>query len=171
MEEKKVKSFKIVNKTKDGVIVILYGQPVNLTWKEFKEDYVMEEGRLTCHFNRKAQKRLEQADELINQGVVAAMGANSPKAQVDPQWKLSNISTLGAVTEKLHDLLGLSLEEVANLIQTRINLLNKHIKKPRTDKKQKQQDKPMTEDRPKFGATVTLGDLPAMQELKKKYGL
>lgn len=181
MEEnkKEVKSFKIINKTKDGLIIVLYGKKVNLTWEEFKADYVMEKDRVSCHFNKKAQKKLDQAEELLTQGTMAFLAANSPKAETDPQWKLSNLSVLGSVTQKLTELMGLSLEEVTGLIQQRIDLLHgvdtkkakKDWKKFDKDARKAKKENMKEHGERNYGATLKLGDLPAMQELKKKYGL
>ena len=182
MEEnkKEVKSFKIINKTKDGLTIILYGKKVNLTWEEFKADYVMEKDRVSCHFNKKAQEKLDKAEELLTQGTMAAMAVNSPKAEVDPSWKLNNLSVLGSVSQQLSELMGLSLAEVTQLIQGRIDILRgvdtkkakrdwkKFNKEAKAAKKEAMKEQ---EERGYGRATMTLGDLPAMQELKKKYGL
>lgn len=170
------KSFKIVNKTKEGLTIILYGNKVTVTWEEFKADYVMEKDRMSCHFNKKAQEKLGRAEDLLSQGVIAAMAVNSPRAETDPQWKATNLSVLGKVSEELSKSMGLTIQEVADLIQQRINILNPRIASPKKKKEKRAKVEKKREEKeqvstPKSKTTVTLGDLPAMQELKKKYGL
>ena len=165
---KEPKSFKIINKSKEGLVILLFGTKIEVTWEEFKDGYVMEKGRMSCHFNQKMQKNLEKADDLLTEGTIAAFAINSPRAAIDPGWKVVNLTTLGRVSDELHSLLGFSLEEVASLINQRVESLRKlntKGEKPGRPKKNK------VESGPKLEATTTLGDLPAMQELRKKYGL
>ena len=104
------------------------------------------------------------------------MAVNSPRAETDPQWKATNLSVLGKVSEELSKSMGLTIQEVADLIQQRINILNPRIASPKKKKEKRAKVEKKREEEeqvstPKSKTTVTLGDLPAMQELKKKYGL
>jgi hypothetical protein len=75
--------------------------------------------------------------------------------------------------------MGLSLEEVTGLIQQRIDLLRgvdtrkakKDWKKFDKEARRAKKENMKEQSERNYGATLKLGDLPAMQELKKKYGL
>ena len=94
--EKEVR-FRILNKTPKTVTLKLQGKPMTFSWEEFNKKLVVVD-KVWAVMNEEEKKKQEEADDLVNDAVVCVM---LQRGNAEPIRKLSALSQLGKITEKL----------------------------------------------------------------------
>ncbi len=166
----KQKTFRIVNKSKEGVILSINKNKMEMTWEEFNNSFVMCEDKLHCTLNEKEKEKLEKIDRLVDKALIGFFGANSPKGKTDGTYAATNFMMLGSAVNEIAKELGISLKEASDLVQQRIDTA-KQLLKPHLpgDKKQERSDEEinMVEGNSVMSSTKpTFADLPGMDKLK-----
>ena len=166
----KQKTFRIVNKSKEGVILSINKNKMEMTWEEFNNSFVMCDDKLHCTLNEKEKEKLEKIDRLVDKALVGFFGANSSKGKTDEAYAITNYMMLGSAVNDIAEELGVSLKEASDLVQQRINTA-KQLLKPHlpSEKKQERGNEEVNtvEGNPVTSSTKpTFADLPGMDKLK-----
>lgn len=165
----KQKTFRIVNKSKKGVILSINKNKMEMTWEEFNNSFVMCEDKLHCTLNEKEKEKLEKIDRLVDKALVGFFGANSSKGKTDEAYAITNFMKLGSAVNEIAEELEISIAEAADLVQQRVNTA-KQLLKPHfpSEKKLEKGDEEVNtaESRSVTSTKPTFADLPGMDKLK-----
>lgn len=164
-------TYRIVNKSKEKVILSINKTKMELTWEEFNNSFVMSEDKLHCTLNEKEQEKYEKIDRLVDRAMVGFFGANSPKGKTDSAYAVQNYMALGSAVDEIAKELDISLAEASSLVQQRINTA-KQLLKPHIKERNKEEGKDGEQNTE--GAVMnksnhqqpTFADLPGMDKLK-----
>ena len=126
---KKVVRFRILNKTYKTVTVKIGDKPMEFPWEEFNKKLVVVD-KFWAVLNEDEQKKQEEADDLVNQAVIAVM---FQRGNGDAAHKLGYLGSLPGIVEKLTKMLECTQMEVLGLIQQRLRLLNPFMVEPMFD--------------------------------------
>lgn len=166
----KQKTFRIVNKSKKGVILSINKNKMEMTWEEFNNSFVMCEDKLHCTLNEREKEKLEKIDRLVDKALVGFFGANSSKGKTDEAYAITNFMKLGSAVNEIAEELEISIAEAADLVQQRVNTA-KQLLKPHfpSEKKLERGDEEVNtvESSSVTSSTKpTFADLPGMDKLK-----
>lgn len=169
--------FRILNKTSKTVTLKLGDKPMTFPWEEFNKKLIVVD-KVWAIYNEEEAKRQAEADDLVNDAVVAVLVQNGGG---DPSFKLAHIAALPGIIDKLTILLECNRLEVMNIIRKRLMKMNQFMVNPmfsdetlkkngihykKRYNKQEENSKPV----PVFDEKKpTLGDaFPGLADLKEK---
>jgi hypothetical protein len=101
------KKVRIINKSKDSITLDLGIQIVKATWREFNKMYVIcEDNKNYCIINPEWQKRLDEAQKLVNEAMIYYL-------QVD--WKIADPNQ---IPDPVHiGVVGKYVEEISKILE------------------------------------------------------
>lgn len=172
------RTLRIVKKSREGVTLKAKGvEPCTCTWDEFNASYVIDENdKFLAVMKPEAQeefeKKLEHAEEVISDIVVCVLGCESPNLEV----KFSNLAALSGKMENASKDLGLSLEQIMDIVRRRTNQFKNSAfskgwmkKKKETPEEYKARKEREKQTVPTERTTSSLGDLDALKDLKESF--
>lgn len=118
--------FRILNKTAKTVTVKLMDKPMTFSWEEFNKKLIVVD-KVWAILNDAEKKKQEEADDLVNDAVVAVLIQNGGG---DPSFKLAHIAALPGIIDKLTVLLECNRLEVMNIIRKRLMAMNQFMVNP-----------------------------------------
>lgn len=172
----KTNKFRIINKSKEKVIVLVYNKKLELTWKEFNENFVIcKDNNKYCTITEDTSSWINKADYLVNKIIINTFEANSKKGNSDATYTLGRYLEIGSAAKELSQLLEISLQDVISLVRKRIYLLSGEINSgPKLDfhKIEKAASGKLTEAnvcrKPQI-SQPTFASLPEMEKLKAMF--
>ena len=161
--------FRIVNKAKDGITLspAKGAEPVKMGWKEFEENFKVVDDKWAV-FNDEYMKKIEEADEYINEAAVAFITAGGLKGEVND---LSRMMVLGESVQKIVETLDCTNAEALAFVRQRVDLVAKPtpsmFKKSKSFNKKSEKKAPTKKEE---GGFTILADNPQLLALKESLG-
>jgi len=118
--------FRILNKTSKTVTLRLGDKPMTFPWEEFNKKLIVVD-KIWATFNEEEAKKQAEADDLINDAVVAVLVQNGGG---EPGFKMMHMAALPGIIDKLTVLLECNRLEVMNIIRKRLMAMNPFMSKP-----------------------------------------
>lgn len=165
--------FKIVNKSKEGVIIRLpQGKSLKMSWEEFNSNWIQVEG-LMATMKPEYKAKIDQIEDRLNlltvqvrrNQVIDLKTSNGSNDNPCAGEQLRLYYSIGTLIEELTKLMDCSPAEIMQLVNQRLQLLMGYSTpefRERYDKHYKNKPEP----NPLPSAKLTLGDHPEFDKLK-----
>ena len=111
------KKVRIINKSKDSITLDLGIQIVKATWKEFNKMYVIcEDNKNYCIINPEWQKRLDEAQKLVNEAMIYYLQVDWKIADPNQIPDLVHMGVVGKYVEEISKILECSYLDAMKLL-------------------------------------------------------